>query len=73
MKKTIQITIDDSFLQRVNRATQALGITRSVFIRKALELALRELAIDEMEQKHSSGYQRYPVIPGEFDVWETEP
>jgi hypothetical protein len=26
-----------------------------------------------MEQKHSEGYARHPVEPGEFDIEETEP
>jgi Arc/MetJ family transcription regulator len=70
--KTIQITIDDDLLQKVDRVTRSQKIARSQFIRKALEDALRQLAIQSLEQKQAQGYQRSPVTPGEFDVWESE-
>jgi hypothetical protein len=70
--KTIQMTIDEELLNRVDRAIETLGMPRSAFIRRALELALRELSISEMERRHIEGYQRYPILPGEFDIWESE-
>ena len=70
--KTIQITIDEDLLQRVDRATQLQRVARSQFIRTALEDALRQLAIDELERKQAAGYRRHPVTPGEFDIWESE-
>lgn len=70
--KTIQITIDDELLQKVDHATQLQRVARSQFIRKALEDALRQLAIEELERKQSEGYQRIPVTKGEFDIWESE-
>lgn len=70
--KTIQITIDDALLERVDQATRLQNIARSQFIRKALEEALRQMAIKELEQKQVEGYRRLPVIPGEFDAWESE-
>ena len=70
--KTIQITIDDELLQKVDHATQLQRIARSQFIRKALLDALRQLAIEELEQKHKDGYQSQPVTEGEYDIWESE-
>lgn len=70
--KTIQITIDDALLLRVDQATHLKKIARSQFIRKALEDTLRQMAIDELEQKQAEGYRRQPVATGEFDVWESE-
>jgi metal-responsive CopG/Arc/MetJ family transcriptional regulator len=70
--KTIQMTIDESLLNQVDQAIQALHTTRSAFIREALQLALRQYKILELEQQHAEGYARYPVEPGEFDVWESE-
>ena len=70
--KTIQMTIDEDLLVRVNRATESKGMARSAFIRMALEHALLEMSIAELEQRHAEGYQRFPVKPGEFDVWEEE-
>ena len=70
--KTIQMTIDEPLLTRVDRAIKALDMTRSAFIREALEIALRHYQILEMEKKHADGYARQPVEPGEFDIWEDE-
>ena len=70
--KTIQMTIDEPLLVKVDRAIEELKMTRSAFIREALELALRYYQILEMEQKHAAGYAQHPVEPGEFDVWVDE-
>jgi metal-responsive CopG/Arc/MetJ family transcriptional regulator len=70
--KTIQITIDEELLQKVDQATQHHQVARSQFIRQALIQALRQLAIQELEQKQELGYQQRPVAPGEFDLWELE-
>ncbi len=65
--KTIQMTIDESLLAEVDRATQDLKTTRSAFIRAALQLALRRHVIGKLEQEHAQGYARHPVTPDEFD------
>jgi len=70
--KTIQMTIDEPLLAKVDQVIQALNTTRSAFIRDALQLALWQHRIDEMERKHAEGYTRYPVEPGEFDIWELD-
>lgn len=72
MMKTIQMTIDEPLLSEVDRAIQNLNTTRSAFIREALQLALWQHSIAELERKHAEGYARHPVEPGEFDVWEQE-
>jgi metal-responsive CopG/Arc/MetJ family transcriptional regulator len=70
--KTIQITIDEDLLHKVDQATNLQGVARSQFIRNALIVALRQLAIEELEQKQADGYRQFPVSQGEFDVWEAE-
>ncbi len=70
--KTVQITIDEPLLTEVDLAVQTLQTTRSAFMRKALQLALRQYRIAQMEQQHAEGYARYPVEPGEFDIWLNE-
>lgn len=70
--KTIQMTIDEPLLSEVDRIIKTLDITRSAFIREALQLALQKYQIAEMEKRHAEGYARHPVEPGEFDVWEAE-
>jgi len=70
--KTVQMTVDEPLLGEVDRVVEALNSTRSAFIRHALQLALREYEIEEMERRHAEGYARRPVEPGEFDVWQDE-
>ncbi len=70
--KTIQMTIDEPLLNEVDEVIHELNTTRSAFIRSALQLALREHALSRLEQQHKAGYERHPVEPGEFDVWESE-
>jgi hypothetical protein len=70
--KTIQMTIDESLLEEVDRVTEDLNTTRSAFIRSALQLALKRHVIAKLEERHAQGYARRPVTPGEFDVWEEE-
>jgi metal-responsive CopG/Arc/MetJ family transcriptional regulator len=70
--KTIQMTIDEPLLDEVDQMIHDLGTTRSAFIRDALQLALRQRRIAEMERQHAAGYARHPVESGEFDVWEAE-
>lgn len=66
------MTLDESLLAEVDRAVDALNISRSAFIREALQLALWQYTIQELEGKHAEGYARHPVEPDEFDVWEAE-
>ena len=70
--RTIQMTLDDELVKKVDIIASELNTTRSAFIREALELALKRHAIAEMEKKHAEGYARHPIEPGEFDVWEDE-
>lgn len=70
--KTIQITINEPLLMQVNNAIKELGMSRSAFIRDALQQALRQLEITKLERKHKIGYARHPIELGEFDIWEAE-
>lgn len=70
--KSIRMTINESLLSEVDQAIRELKISRSVFVRSALILALRKHTILKSEQQHAEGYARHPVIDGEFDVWENE-
>jgi metal-responsive CopG/Arc/MetJ family transcriptional regulator len=70
--KTVQITIDEELSEEVDRAVEKLGTTRSEFTRQALRGRLSRLEVEEMERRHREGYERHPVRPGEFDVWEDE-
>lgn len=70
--KTVQMTLDEELIVKVDRAVRKLGTTRSAFAREALREALRKLATRAHEQRQIEGYRRKPVKRGEFNVWEGE-
>jgi len=70
--KTVQMTLDESLVEEVDRAAEALGTSRSAFTREALRTALARRREQELERRHRAGYEKQPVTPGEFDVWEGE-
>jgi metal-responsive CopG/Arc/MetJ family transcriptional regulator len=70
--KTIQMTIDEPLLVEVDRVISELDTTRSAFIRDALQLALRQHRIAEMERKHAEGYAKHPPRTDEIEEWEDE-
>jgi metal-responsive CopG/Arc/MetJ family transcriptional regulator len=70
--KTVQMTLDEDLVARVDRAARRLGTTRSAFTREALRNSLKRLAAAELERKHRAGYEAKPVAPGEFDLWNLE-
>jgi len=70
--KTIRMTINESLLSEVEQVIRELKTNRSAFIRSALLLALQKHTILKSEQQHARGYERHPVVNGEFDIWENE-
>ncbi len=70
--KTVQMTLDEDLVTRVDRAARMLGTTRSGFTRQALREALRHLSTLELERRHRRGYEAKPVRQGEFDAWRSE-
>jgi metal-responsive CopG/Arc/MetJ family transcriptional regulator len=70
--RTIQITIEEELLERLDQAIAELGANRSAFIRQALQQALHTLHIRQLEEQQRRGYAQHPVAPDEFDLWESE-
>jgi metal-responsive CopG/Arc/MetJ family transcriptional regulator len=70
--KTIQMTIDETLLEDVDRAVDELGTNRSLFIRNALQSALRQHAIGKLEERHAAGYRRQPATDAEVTEWTDE-
>jgi metal-responsive CopG/Arc/MetJ family transcriptional regulator len=70
--KTVQMTLDESLVEAVDRAARKLGTSRSAFARQALREALVRERIRDLERKHRQGYSAEPVRPGEFDAWVSE-
>ena len=69
---TIQMTLDESLLNDVDRAVKRLQTTRSAFIRQSLRQHLKELNRQQLDAKDRAGYAKHPVKRGEFDVWYKE-
>ena len=72
MMKTIQMTIDESLLEDVDRAGDEMGTNRSLFIRMALQNALRQHAIEKLEVRHAAGYAEVPPTVDEVEEWSVE-
>lgn len=71
MMKTVQVTIDEGLLERIDHAVQEIGINRSAFIRDAVLLALRQLRIRRLEAQHIAGYRKQPMGQEEVDEWDS--
>jgi len=70
--RTIQMTLDDDLVKKVDAIANALHTTRSAFTRKALREAVQQYNIRLLESKHRQGYAENPVNQEEFSVWEKE-
>ena len=70
--RTIQMTIDDDLVKKVDAIANELHTTRSAFTRKALREAVKQYNIRRLESKHRQGYAAHPVNKEEFGVWEKE-
>ena len=72
MMKTIQMTIDEKLLANVDRTVDEMGTNRSLFIRKALQSALRQHALEKLEARHAAGYAEQPPDLDEVAEWIDE-
>lgn len=70
--RTVQMTLDEDLVLRVDRVVKDLRTTRSAFARDALQQAIARIRTQKLEEKHRRGYLRKPAGPGEFDAWEGE-
>ncbi|MYD88172.1 MAG: CopG family transcriptional regulator [Acidobacteria bacterium] len=66
------MTLDRALVEAVARAARSLGTKRSASMRKALTNMLKRLRTGTLEKRHQRGYERDPVRPDEFSVWEQE-
>lgn len=70
--KTIQMTIDEELLQRVDEVAYAIQTNRSAFIRDALVLALQHYHIQQLEEQDAAGYARIPAQLEDVQEWLPE-
>jgi Arc/MetJ-type ribon-helix-helix transcriptional regulator len=62
MMKRVRVALDESLVQEVDRAAQAVGTTRSAFTRDALREALERFR----ERQQRVGNKKKPVQPEEI-------
>lgn len=70
--KTVQMTLDEELIERVDRAARRLKTTRSAFTRAALNVALDHIMTTQREAKHRRGYEAKPEGKDEFSDWAAE-
>jgi len=70
--ETIQLSIDESLLAEVQQATAALQMTPSDFMKVALERAVQQRKIIELEIRDAKAYANKPQRPEEIEEWQDE-
>ena len=70
--RTIQMTLDDDLVKKVDAIANELQTSRSAFTRDALREAVQQYSIRRLELKHRKGYAVHPANKEEFSVWEKE-
>lgn len=70
--RTVQMTLDEALVRRVDRVRKQLRQSRSAFTRDALRDYLARHTTAELERRHREGYERHPVAADEFSAWESE-
>ena len=70
--RTIQMTLDDELVEKVDAIASELKTTRSAFTREALREAIKQYNIRNLELRHQQGYAVHPVNKEEFSIWENE-
>lgn len=71
MLKTIQITVPEPLLTRLDEAAAKLRTNRSSLARQAFEETLLRLRLAQMEQEDAEAYARQPQDPAELADWES--
>jgi len=70
MSKAVQIMLDDETLRSADRAARAAKVNRSELFRRALAVYLEQVRIQQLEQRHRTGYLRHPERADEFGRFE---
>ena len=69
--RTIQMTLDETLLERIDAAAAETGASRSAFIRDAVEMALKQLRIRRLEAQQIAGYKAQPVTEEAIAEWDS--
>jgi len=72
--KTIQMTIGEALLSGLDETVEKNGMSRSAFIREAIQEAMHRARIAEMERQDAEGYAKQPETAeeiAEFEAWQS--
>ena len=67
--KRVQLNLKNDLLVRVDTAAHKDGLSRSAFVREALELALKRRQMREADEKHRRSYLAQPQDMDEVRLW----
>jgi len=71
MLKTVQITLPEPLLVKIDQAAADLKTSRSGFARQAFEETLFRLQLLQMERQDAEAYARQPQDLEEITVWKS--
>jgi predicted transcriptional regulator len=69
--RTIQVTIDEPLLDRLDDELSSTHQPRSAFIRNAIENELRRRDVEAAERAWEESYRKNPVDEKEMAAWES--
>ena len=69
---TIQMTLEEELLRKMDHAVKKLRTTRSALIRESIRQYLKIIHTRQLEAKHRAGYAKQRVGREEFDVPESD-
>ncbi len=72
MTKTIRLSLDETVYAEMTAAANALGITRSAFLRLALKQVLHSHRIKQWEAQEAEAFARMPMPLDEVLEWQDE-
>ena len=67
--KTIQVTIDEPLLHRLDERSRREKLARSAWIREVIEDALWERDLDELNRQDREAYAAMPQTGEEVNEW----
>lgn len=67
--KNVRVTIDEATLNRVDRVSKPLGLTRSAVVRQALKDWLRRHAMESFERDWIRALEERPDEPSRAERW----
>jgi metal-responsive CopG/Arc/MetJ family transcriptional regulator len=70
--ETIQVVLDPGLLRATEHAARRTKVNRSALIREALRAHLKQLRIQELEERDRKGYQAGRKAAEDLSGWEPE-